>query len=333
MNQTDKAFGVVIVGAGDMGAKHAQNWHTAGAKVIAVCDPDIERAKQAADPVGADAIADYKSLLSSPDVHAASVCTPTFLHTPIAIDFAKLGKHVLIEKPIALTLEQALSIKEVSEETGAQIRVGFMRRFDEAFPKYLDYVKQLDGPILASAVIYAGIRPKILMHNKHANGGPVIDMCCHVFDMWAHVLGAEATVEHVDGYIFSKEKQELTSIDDADKAIDSVLVKLSYPNGNRAQLHVSWGLPSGIPTYEHHTYTSAKGVFEMTWDNADVQMRLQNTQGENTWRGGGDSWKNEIAQFYAELSKNAPQKVASTDDGIKALKLSLDIIEKAERSN
>jgi len=219
----------------------------------------------------------------------------------------------------------------------AQIRVGFMRRFDEAFPKYLDFVKQLDGPILASATIYAGIRPKVLMHNKNANGGPVIDMCCHVFDMWSHVLGTEKTteakVEHVDGYVFAKGKPQLTMIDNDEKAIDSVLVKLSYPNGNKAQLHVSWGLPSGIPTYEHHTYTSAKGVFEMTWDNADVQMRLQDSDGVTNWRGGGDGWKNEITQFHAELTQGAAQKVATADDGISALKLSLDILEKAERTN
>ena len=159
MSDTTKQLGVVVVGAGDMGAKHALHWHNAGAKVIAVCDPDLDRAKVAADPVGADAIADYKSLVSQNDVHAASVCTPTFLHAAIATEFTDLGKHVLIEKPIALTLEQTQAISESAKKTGAQVRVGFMRRFDEAFPKYLDFC-------LTNSLIYTDINSLDLASNR-----------------------------------------------------------------------------------------------------------------------------------------------------------------------
>src|SRR5690625_4573693 len=73
-------LGVVVVGAGDLGSRHAQHWCEAGAKVIAVCDPWPERAALVAAAVGAEAATHPYDYLKRDDVHVVSVCTPTFLH-------------------------------------------------------------------------------------------------------------------------------------------------------------------------------------------------------------------------------------------------------------
>ena len=97
-------LGVVVVGAGDLGTRHALHWHAAGARVVAVCDPWLERAAEVAAEVGAEAASDPGDYLQRSDVHVVSVCTPTFLHESYTVAALEAGKHVLCEKPAALAL-------------------------------------------------------------------------------------------------------------------------------------------------------------------------------------------------------------------------------------
>ena len=82
------------------------------------------------------------------------------------------GKHVLCEKPIALELADAHAMKRAASQANKELRVGFMRRFDPAYGNLLDACARIGSPILAHATIAAGIRPKRLMHDATANGGP-----------------------------------------------------------------------------------------------------------------------------------------------------------------
>ena len=178
-NNGPKSLNVMVIGAGDMGSKHALHWQAAGAKVVAICDPNEARAKASADLVSAKVVTNYKSLLADKDIHAASVCTPTFLHSSISIDCLNAGKHVLCEKPIALTLNDAQMMKQTALNNQSELRIGFMRRFDPAIQVLRKKLKHLGTPVYVSVQIPAGIRPKHAMHDPHGNGGPIIDMLCH----------------------------------------------------------------------------------------------------------------------------------------------------------
>ena len=315
-------LGVVVIGAGDLGSRHAQHWHAAGARVVAVCDPWLERAREVAALVGAEAATHPGAHLSRDDVHVVSVCTPTFLHESYTVAAIEAGKHVLCEKPAALTVSAAERMKAAAELHDRELRLGLMRRFDPAHHEILRRHALLGGPTLAQTTIVAGLRPKRMMHDARGNGGPVIDMCCHLFDLWRVIFDGQPESVSAHGYTFAEGRSELASIEE--KALDSALFTLTYPGGRVGQVQISWGLPSGVQYIERHSYVGPDGLLIVNWNNG---MSLYRGPHPEHWDAPEhDAWRAHIAQFYRELTEGAPRQVATIDDGIDALRISLAVL-------
>jgi predicted dehydrogenase len=321
MSTPAEALRVVVIGAGDMGARHARHWAAAGARVLAVADPDRTRAEMAAAEAGAEAFTDADAALElRPD--AVSVCTPTFLHAHYSIAALTGGAHVLCEKPVSLTLADAYAMRQAAATHGRELRIGFMRRFDPAYEQLMDLASRAGRPLLAQATITAGVRPKRLMHDALANGGPIIDMCCHLFYLWGTMLRGQPASVDARGYTFSDGKPEVAHI--RRRALDSALMTLSYPDGSVGQVQVSWGLPSGVEPVERHSYVGPDGIVTVDWPQ---HLTLRDGRGVSRWRSAGsDPWKAEITYFHAELTRGAERRVATIDDGIDALKTSLAVL-------
>ncbi len=318
----DGPLGVVVIGAGDLGSRHAQHWHEAGAKVIAVCDPWLERAREVAATVGAEGVTHPGELLARGDVHVVSVCTPTFLHESYTVAAIEAGKHVLCEKPASLTVSAAERMKSAAALYDRELRIGLMRRFDPAHHEILHRHALLGGPTLAQATIVAGLRPKRMMHDARGNGGPVIDMCCHLFDLWREIFGGQPESVSAHGYTFAEGRSELASIEQ--KALDSALFTLTYPNGRVGQVQISWGLPSGVQYIERHSYVGPEGLLVVNWNSG---MTLYRSEEPERWDAPDfNAWRAQTAQFYRELTEGAPRQVATIDDGIDALRISLAVL-------
>jgi myo-inositol 2-dehydrogenase / D-chiro-inositol 1-dehydrogenase len=314
---------VAVIGAGDMGSRHAKHWHSLGARVVAVVDPDLPRAEAAAAAVGARADRGADAVLADPEIEVISVCTPTHLHAPFTVAALEAGKHVLCEKPAALTLRDAQAMEGAAQRSGKELRIGFMRRFDPAFRQLMDYAQRAGQPLLAQATITAGVRPKRLMHDALVNGGPIIDMCCHVFNLWDRILGGEPVAVSARGYTFSLDKPEVAHI--ATRALDSALITLEYADGSVGQLQVSWGLPAGIEPVERHTYVGPAGLVTVDWNQ---HLTLRDASGVTRWRSRGvDPWRAQIEQFRREIQVGAAREVAGIAAGIAALRVSLAVLE------
>jgi hypothetical protein len=229
---------------------------------------------------------------------------------------------VLCEKPAALTLEDAFAMRDAAAAAGLELRIGFMRRFDPALDALLEAGARSGRPLLAQATITAGIRPKRLMHDAHANGGPIIDMCCHLFYVWGLLFDGQPVDVAARGYTFSDGKPEVAHI--AHRALDSALITLAYPGGTVGQIQVSWGLPSGVAPVERHTYVGPEGLVAVDWPERVVRY---DGHGEHAWtQSGSDPWRAEIAAFHAELTTDAPRRVPGIEDGIDALRTSLAVL-------
>lgn len=315
------ALTAAVIGAGDMGSRHARHWAAVGARVLAVVDPDTSRVAAAAAETGAVALASFAEALAlRPDV--VSVCTPTFLHAPITIAAFQAGAHVLCEKPVALTLADGRAMADAALAAGKELRIGFMRRFDPAAARLAETVARAGTPLLVQATITAGIRPKRLMHDATANGGPVIDMACHVFDLWSRMFGGPAEQVVAIGHTFGDGRPELANI--RQRALDSAAATLRYPGGHLAQLQISWGLPSGIAPREQHTYVGPHGLVTVEWPGA---VDWHDGGPATPWHHPGDDpYRAQIAQFHAELTHAAPREVATIDDGMSALATSLAVL-------
>lgn len=131
---TTTGFGVI--GAGIVGGGlHAHVYHhMPQAELIAVCDLNIERAREVAERYAAPyACSDYRELLARDDIAAVSIATPDFAHREIAVAAAEAGKHILVEKPLATTVDDAEAIVRAADEAGVKLVVAFQNRVSPAF--------------------------------------------------------------------------------------------------------------------------------------------------------------------------------------------------------
>lgn len=125
-------FRFAILGCGLIGDIHAQAILShPDAELYAMCDVSRERAEEYASRYGARAFTSYDELLADPNVDAVSICTPSGMHADQAITALRAGKHVLLEKPMALTSRDALRIRDAEAESGRLVSVVFQTRYVE----------------------------------------------------------------------------------------------------------------------------------------------------------------------------------------------------------
>ncbi|HWP45466.1 MAG TPA: Gfo/Idh/MocA family oxidoreductase [Blastocatellia bacterium] len=122
---------VAVVGAGHFGREHARVYATAaGARLVAVCNLSEDNGLPVARQYGVPLVKDYRELIGKVD--AVSLAVPTVAHHAIACDLLRAGVAVLIEKPIARTLEEADEIIEVADRHNAVVQIGHLERFNPA---------------------------------------------------------------------------------------------------------------------------------------------------------------------------------------------------------
>lgn len=132
---TGHRIGVGVIGVGVMGRRHAENvaWYVPEARLVAVHDVDIPASRRVAGDLDAVACASLDELLAREDVGAVIVASPSRFHEEHAVAAARAGKDVLLEKPIARTLEGAGRVIGAARASGVRLQVGFQRRYDTAY--------------------------------------------------------------------------------------------------------------------------------------------------------------------------------------------------------
>ncbi len=127
-----KRIKVGVVGVGYFGQFHVEKYaHMEGVELVGVADVNIDRARQIAKKYNTLYFSNHSELLKRID--AVSIAVPTPLHYPIAKDFFLHGVDVLLEKPIATTLEEAEELISLSESMGLVFQIGHLERFNEAY--------------------------------------------------------------------------------------------------------------------------------------------------------------------------------------------------------
>lgn len=153
---------VGIIGCGSIAKyrhipEHAMNENV---EIVAFCDVVAARAHAFADQYNAKAYVDYTELLENEEIDAVSVCTPNSLHAPVSIAALKAGKHVLCEKPMATSSEEAEAMIAAANENGKKLMIGHNQRFVASHAK-------------ARSIIESGALGKIYsFRTAFGHGGP-----------------------------------------------------------------------------------------------------------------------------------------------------------------
>ncbi len=195
-------LGVGVVGTGWVSTEHirafARNPHT---RVAAICSRDEARARAKASSVGLTQCAAYDSfddMLQDPDVRIVSICTPHHLHADQAVAAAKAGKHILIEKPIALDLTGIRKVEKAVREAKVKTVVGFVLRWNPLFDMIRSLLaQQTIGDIFYAEVDYLhGIGPWYGQYawniRKAIGGSSLLTAGCHAVDSLRWFLQREA---------------------------------------------------------------------------------------------------------------------------------------------
>lgn len=132
---------VGVIGGGFIGTIHARIFHESfGAKLVAVTDADAKVGDRVKQSFGCQFYTDYEKMLKKTDIEAVSICVPDVNHVAPALAAAKAGKHILLEKPMARTVEDCLKIKQAVDEYGVRLMVAHILRFDPAYKRVRDAV-------------------------------------------------------------------------------------------------------------------------------------------------------------------------------------------------
>lgn len=181
---------------------HLPGYRAAGAEIVAVADVVESRAKAAQKKyeVG-QAFTDYHDLLAIKEIQAVSVAVPNYLHAPIVLDALAAGKHVLVEKPMALNLEQARMMEAAAKKAGRVLMVGFNSRFRQDVVKLRRLIAAGDlGDIYYASVGYLrrrGYPSGWFTVKAESGGGPVVDIAIHVMDFTRYLVGSPLPVSVV----------------------------------------------------------------------------------------------------------------------------------------
>jgi len=188
---------VGVIGYGYTGKIHAQAWLAeSGARLTAVADAQSDRLSGL--PPGVRAYANHEDLLRS-EVDAVSVCLPTYLHCKAASDALACGKHVLVEKPIAVNVGEAQCMLRAARAAGRVLYVGMTHRF---YPELQEAKKLIDdgaiGDIVACtdcALEHLGFLdlPPWYLQRRFAGGGAALTSGIHLIDRLRWFTGDEVT--------------------------------------------------------------------------------------------------------------------------------------------
>lgn len=215
MKEQETRTGKVVVGVIGCGtianAAHIPSYKNNPDVIIKYfCDIIPERAKAAVEKYECGiAVEDYHEVINDPEVEAISICTPNLMHSVIAIDALRAGKHVLCEKPAARTYAEALEMQKVQHETGKVLNIGVVNRFNTAVNMIHDRIAA--GELGEVYHVYVSFRARrsipglggAFTTKAIAGGGALIDWGVHYLDIVMYCTGDPKPVT-VTGQAFSK---------------------------------------------------------------------------------------------------------------------------------
>lgn len=283
-----------LIGCGYMGTMHANCYKNIdGVELVAVADIRREKALVLAD--GADIYADGMELIQQAKVDAIDICLPTYLHAEYAIAAMEKVKYLFVEKPVALTNEQARAMMQKATETDCQVQVGQVIRF---WDEYVRLKEILDSGIYGRVISanFRRISPRPLwgwenwLLDATRSGGAAHDLHIHDTDYVLSIFG---------------QPKEFTSVKNKLGETNSYIHTLMHYDDFVVSVEGTWDLPESHPfeatfrvVLEKATIENAGGSF-MCYDSEGAQrIELSKKELSGGYRGGNIS---DLGGYYNEL--------------------------------
>ncbi|OXM86669.1 Gfo/Idh/MocA family protein [Paenibacillus rigui] len=339
-----------VIGAGSISDMHLQAYEKQeGVKLYAICDLKEQRAKDKAKQYDIEHVyTDYRELLANPDIEAVSICTWNNTHAEISIAALRAGKHVLVEKPLCRSVEEARLIQEAVTETGKLLQVGFVRRYDanaQLVKRFID--KGELGEVYyakASCIRRLGNPGGWFADTERSGGGPLIDIGVHVIDLcWYmmgrpkpvsvsgntyHKLGNRSNVQHLSFYKAADYDANFNTVEDMANAL------IRFENGASLLVDVSFTLHAKKDEITVKLYGDKGGVElepELVFI-AEANDTILNITPQTDHKSINvpEAFRREISHFVA-CCQSGDTPISPVEDGLEMMKMLCGIYESAAK--
>ena len=295
---------VGVIGAGKLGTFHAGKYHRlSDCRLVAVADIDSRKARKTAKKYDAAFSGDFNEILTKVD--AVTVATPTSTHYDIALACLKRGIHVLVEKPVCETPEQAKALIAASKDAGVKLQVGHVERFNPAI---------LRANRLINQPLFIEVHRLGNFSKRGTDVDVVLDLMIHDIDLALHYV--KSPVTHLSA----------VGVPVLTKHGDIANVRLEFENGCVANLTAS--RVSREKTRKFRIFQESGYLSIDLLNHAVTWVKKVNRQvlgrpiilPRNLKVPKKDALEEEVASFVRAVGKNLPVEVTG-EDGLKALEL------------
>ncbi|WP_169082359.1 Gfo/Idh/MocA family protein [Paenibacillus sp. PL91] len=314
---------VVVLGCGGLGQIHANIYSKLeGVELTGVCDLQTELADNISAQTGAPAFYSFEHMLENAEFDAISITLPSYLHKEYTLLAAKARKHVICEKPIALSLEDADEMINGCKTNGVRLFIGHVVRF---FPEYASLKESLDSGAIGRACVSHASRvgphpgdAKPWYKDHERSGGVIVDLMIHDLDFLRWTMGEVKSV-----YAMQYQNEQL----------EYALATLQFENGSIANVEANWGFPGPF-----HTKAEIAGNAGVVMTNSLKSSSLQihkHPSGETAPTVSipeSPAFKSPYAlelEHFIECIREGTEAIVTASDAYKALELAHAALESA----
>jgi predicted dehydrogenase len=327
---------IAVLGLGFMGSTHLKAIRNIpGARLAAVVSDDENKLAgdlsaiqgnlggpgERMDFSGAARYRTVAEALADPNVEAVDICLPTHLHAPVALDALRAGKHVLLEKPMALDGASADGVIAEAQRRGLTLMTAQVLRF---FPDYQVAAQQVKtrqlGPVRSAIFRRRCAAPgwSRWLAEASKSGGGVFDLLIHDVDMCLHLFGVPAAVS-------------ATGYEDLAKGMDTIFARLHYPGGPAVVVTGGWHHPKAYPFSMEFTISGDAGTLE--YSSAGKPLTLYGAGGDSRELElpAHDGYQKEIEYFLECASTGRAPVRCPPEESAAAVKLALAMVESRKK--
>ncbi|MDA1353110.1 MAG: Gfo/Idh/MocA family oxidoreductase [bacterium] len=305
MNQSE--LRAAVVGFGNMGRHHARVYHELpGVSLVALCDADLATVTNYSAQFGTTTYTDLTEMLAKESIDIVTLAAPTSLHFVLGKQLLEAGCHVLVEKPIAASIEDADALSALAESKGVVLAVGHIERFNPAVIALKDVVESGRlGDVRSLVLRRCGPMPPQI---KDAN--VIIDLAVHDIDIATMLVGTSpvSVAAHAGRSQLSDRH-------------DHAEILLTYPSAS-AMIQVNWITPKRV---RNLTLTGSNGYAELDFIAKTVDVFIGTDEAEPIEVADEEALKTELKHFIAAVKGQETLEISSAV-GRDALASALDVL-------
>ena len=241
---------LAIIGCGNMGATHLRELAPQPeVEIVAFADPRLEAAEKLRDELGAGyAVADPSRVFADPAVDAVVIATHHDLHCPLTLQAAEAGKHVFVEKPLAITAADCDAMVEAVERHGIKLMTGFQIRYSPFLLKLRELIPE--PWVTIAQLIDPRWGDQSWANDPVAGGGNVLSQGCHLFDALYFLNQSEPVTVYAQGGNFHHPDHDI---------VDGVCCTVTFANGRIASAVIGdFGRPALLGKASYQLFAGDK---------------------------------------------------------------------------